>query len=60
MRKLYIYVSVIVVVLTTLSYLLLGNKDFTRMVFFTTVLGGVLSIYLAKKSFKSTKGMEDY
>ncbi len=60
MRKLYIYIPIIVIVMTTVSYLLFENYQFSRMVFFTTTFGGVFSIFLVKKAFKSTKGMEDY
>jgi hypothetical protein len=47
-------------VLTGASYFLLRDTTFSMMVLFTSILGGVFSIFLAKKSFGETPGMEDY
>jgi positive regulator of sigma E activity len=60
MWKLYISIPVIIIIITTLSYLVIGNQVFTVVVLFITIVGGVSSIFLAKKSFKRTPGMEDY
>ena len=60
MWKLYISIPVIVIIITTLSYLVIGNLIFTKVVLGITILGGLSSIFLVKKSFRSTKGMEDY
>ena len=60
MRKLYIAIPFIVVVLSVVSYLLFQNVTVFWVVFFASLGGGVYAIRLAKKSFKETKGMEDY
>lgn len=60
MWKLYISISVIVIIITTLSYLVIGNQMFTMVVLFITIVGGISSIFLVRKSFKRTPGMEDY
>lgn len=59
MWKLYISIPVIVIIITTLSYLVIGNLMFTKVVLGITIIGGISSIFLAKKSFKRTPGMED-
>jgi len=60
MRKLYLYITVYIVVTTVGSYIGFRHFEFTKMVFFTTTLSGVFALIMAKKAFKSTKGMEDY
>jgi hypothetical protein len=60
MWRFYIYVTVIIVVLTAASYLLSGNFQLTKMVFFSTTLASGFASVLLKKALKTTKGMEDY
>ena len=60
MWKLYISIPIIVIIITTLSYLVIENLMFTKVVLGITILGGISSIFLVKNSFKNTKGMEDY
>ena len=60
MRKLYIAIPFIVVVLSVVSYLLFKDVIIFWVVFFVSLGGGVYAARMAKKSFKETKGMEDY
>ena len=60
MIKLYFLIPLVIVGITAAAHVIINNMTFTLITACITIVGGFLAVYMAKKSFKKTPGMEDY